>query len=39
MQTLLVEQPWVIGAIGATLSLVTFFGWTQTGNSVAFKAA
>lgn len=39
MQTLLFEQPWMIGAIGAILSLVTFFGWTQTGNSIAFKTA
>jgi len=39
MQTLLVEQPWMIGAMGSFLSLVTFFGWIQTGNSIAFKTA
>jgi hypothetical protein len=38
MPTLLVEQPWIIGTIGTVLSLLTLFGWLQTGNSVALKA-
>ena len=37
MQTILFEQPWIIGAIGTILSLATFFGWVQTGNSIARK--
>jgi Cu/Ag efflux protein CusF len=38
MTSLLFEQPWIIGAIGAILAIVTFYGWIQTGNSIAFKS-
>lgn len=39
MATILFEQPWFIGAIGAVLTVVTFYGWVQTGNSNAFRTA
>lgn len=39
MTTFLFEQPWLIGAIGTGLTVLTFYGWTQTGNSIAFKTA
>ena len=37
MIPLLFEQPWLIGAIGTVLTVLTFYGWIQTGNSIAFK--
>lgn len=37
MTTYLFEQPWIIGAIGTCLSIVTLYGWTQSGNSIALK--
>jgi hypothetical protein len=39
MTTLLFEQPWMVGAIGTVLALVTFYGWSQSGNSHALIAA
>lgn len=39
MISIFFEQPWVIGAIGTVLTVLTFYGWTQTGNSIAFKTA
>jgi hypothetical protein len=39
MPTLLFEQPWVIGLIGAILSIVGLFGWLQTGNAIAWKSS
>ena len=37
MIPLLFEQPWLIGTIGTVLTVLTFYGWIQTGNSIAFK--
>jgi len=37
MVTVLLEQPWIVGAVGTILTVVTFYGWTQTGNAIAFK--
>ena len=37
MATILFEQPWFISAIGTVLTVVTFYGWVQTGNSTALK--
>ncbi len=39
MIPLLFEQPWLIGTIGTVVTVLTFYGWTQTGNSIAFKAS
>ena len=39
MFTVLFEQPWTVGVIGTILTILTFYGWTQTGNSIAFKTA
>lgn len=39
MISIFFEQPWIIGAIGTVLTVLTFYGWTQTGNSIAFKTA
>ncbi len=39
MMTLLFEQPWMIGAIGAIVTGLTIYGWVQTGNPAALKAA
>jgi hypothetical protein len=39
MNALLFEQPWIIGAIGTVITIVTLYGWTQTGNSIALKIA
>jgi hypothetical protein len=38
MPTLLVEQPWIVGTIGTIVSLVTLYGWLQTGNANALRA-
>jgi hypothetical protein len=37
MVTVLLEQPWIVGAVGTILTVVTLYGWTQTGNAIAFK--
>ncbi len=37
MVTVLLEQPWIVGAVGTILTFVTLYGWTQTGNEIAFK--
>ena len=37
MVTVLLEQPWIVGAVGTILTVVTLYGWTQTGNEIAFK--
>jgi hypothetical protein len=37
MTTFLFEQPWLVGAVGAVLTVATLYGWTQTGNAKAFK--
>ena len=37
MYSVLFEQPWIVGAVGTILTVVTLYGWTQTGNSIAFK--
>lgn len=39
MATILFEQPWLVGAIGAVLTVMTFYGWVQTGNAIAFRTA
>lgn len=39
MHAILFEQPWIIGAIGTVITIVTLYGWTQTGNSIALKTA
>ena len=39
MTSLFFEQPWMIGAIGTILTIATFYGWMQTGNSIALKVA
>ncbi len=39
MAIILFEQPWFIGAIGMVLTVMTFYGWVQTGNSIAFRTA
>ncbi len=39
MIPLLFEQPWLIGTIGTVVTILTFYGWAQTGNSIAFKAS
>ena len=39
MATILFEQPWLISTIGAVLTVLTFYGWVQTGNSIALKTA
>lgn len=38
MPSILFEQPWVIGSVGAILAIATFYGWTQTGHAAAFKS-
>ena len=37
MYSVILEQPWTVGAVGTILTVLTFYGWTQTGNSIAFK--
>jgi hypothetical protein len=37
MNALLFEQPWLLGAIGSGLTVITLYGWTQTGNAIALK--
>ncbi len=37
MVTVLLEQPWIVGVVGTILTVVTLYGWTQTGNAIAFK--
>ena len=37
MNTIFFEQPWIVGAIGTVITIVTLYGWTQTGNSIALK--
>ena len=37
MNTIFFEQPWVVGAIGTVITIVTLYGWVQTGNSIALK--
>lgn len=39
MVTILFEQAWFIGAIGTVLTVMTFYGWVQTGNTIAFRTA
>ena len=39
MAAILFEQPWFIGAIGTVLTILTFYGWAQTGNPNAFRTA
>ena len=39
MAAILFEQPWFIGAIGTVLTIVTLYGWAQTGNPIAFRTA
>jgi len=39
MPTLLFEQPWIIGVLGAIVTAATFFGWLQSGNPIAFRSA
>ncbi len=38
MYSVIFEQPWTVGAIGAFLTVLTLYGWTQSGNSIAFKS-
>lgn len=38
MLAILFEQPWFIGAIGTVLTIVTFYGWAQTGNTIALQS-
>ena len=37
MNTIFFEQPWIVGVIGTVITIVTFYGWAQTGNSIALK--
>jgi hypothetical protein len=37
MNTIFFEQPWIVGAIGTVITIVTLYGWVQTGSSVALK--
>ncbi len=37
MNTVFFEQPWIVGAIGTVITIVTLYGWAQTGNSIALK--
>ena len=37
MAIILFEQPWLVAAIGTGLTVITLYGWTQTGNSTALK--
>jgi len=39
MNAIFFEQPWIIGAVGTVITIVTLYGWTQTGNSIALKTA
>lgn len=39
MPTLLFEQPWIVGTLGAIVTAATLFGWLQTGNVVALRSA
>ncbi len=39
MTSLLFENVWLIGAIGLFLTILTTYGWLQTGNSIAMRAA
>ena len=37
MTTLLFEQPWLLGAIGTALTVMSLYGWTQTGNLIPLR--
>jgi hypothetical protein len=39
MPSIFFEQPWIIGGIGTVLSVITIFGWLQSGNPIAFRSA
>jgi hypothetical protein len=39
MPSFLFEQPWIIGGIGTVLSVITIFGWVQSGNAIALRSA
>ena len=39
MNAIFFEQPWIIGAIGTVVTVLTLYGWTQTGNMIALKSA
>ena len=39
MSTLLFEQPWIIGVLGAIVTGATLFGWLQSGNPIALRSA
>lgn len=39
MTPFLFEQPWLIGTIGAILSIATFYGWTQSGSPLVLRTA
>jgi hypothetical protein len=39
MTSLLFEQPWLIGSIGAVLTIVTLYGWLQSGNQLALRSS
>jgi hypothetical protein len=38
MPTFLVEQPWIIGIIGAVVTIAALFGWLQSGNPIALRS-
>ncbi|MCY2983598.1 MAG: hypothetical protein NTY15_08165 [Planctomycetota bacterium] len=37
MNTIFFEQPWIVGAFGTVITIVTLYGWVQTGKPVALK--
>jgi len=37
MYAVIFEQPWTVGLVGTVLTVLTFYGWVHTGNSIAFK--
>ncbi len=37
MTTLLFEHPWLLGAIGTALTVMSLYGWTQTGNLIPLR--
>jgi hypothetical protein len=39
MSTLLFEQPWIIGVLGAIVTGATLFGWLQSGSIIALRSA